>query len=608
MVISKGILKVPESVEPTVIKDDQIKKTKNNYKNVSSDVNLDDWKQDKGKFKFKKLGKGPVFDLASMSINDIEQANLGECWFAAALISILDSNVYYLLDCIKVDEKNENYLARFYDNKLKPHYYKLTTQILVKEKKGGFFAKFGTETYHKHANWAELIFKAYSVHLRLTDDNITDIADADNIMMAIGSGGDSMQALQQITGLKTTSFNPFDKGMLNFIPAPSFKFKKAVEKIMKIQRRVMEETNNRVNQQNKALKKTKSTKDLSLYDLAKPKVLKNSDQIDLSIFTLDDLMEVNNKLISLTDKNIWETTLLWYSELKKLFDLFDPLHFTKKNKIVKKLFRIEAYDIYRTFFHYHERDKSDVLDCNQNDLYVEPSDFYKLYASKASSRRALLEKSCFNVIKKELENDSIMCCSTREFFNQCEVESISGHDERVGPGIVNSHAYALKMVSKPDPDRDKHKKDVYSITVINPWMSFGSTYTNAGTIIQRENDPQTREEFEDINLGTRRAVRRDSFSKIKERGGEGLYNYAGFSEISIDNFLQMFNEICHTCPSESRKFAQKIWREVLATHADFIGDDGKITDKGNDINNILKETDSMEKRVNLILKPFQISV
>ena len=129
-----------------------------------------------------------TLSVGGVSYDDVDQGQIGDCYFMAALSAVTKANPAFVRDSIRLN-KDGTYNVRFFKDG-KPIYVNVDNDFL--------HDKWGRPVYgtskDKGELWVAVMEKAYA-KLNHSYENI-------------GKGGDTKNALQTLTGISTQSFDP----------------------------------------------------------------------------------------------------------------------------------------------------------------------------------------------------------------------------------------------------------------------------------------------------------------------------------------------------------------------------------------------------------------
>ena len=156
--------------------------------------------------------KGVLFGSGGPSMNDINQGQLGDCYFLAALAEVANQTPS-LVQSMIIDNGNDTYGVRFFVNG-KSEYVTVNNSLVA-----------GGKYYNQSADlWASLVEKAYAQLQADGDVTGNPAANFGNSYASIGSGGAPDHALAEVTGATTlTNFFATGSTWTSFTEDSSFK-------------------------------------------------------------------------------------------------------------------------------------------------------------------------------------------------------------------------------------------------------------------------------------------------------------------------------------------------------------------------------------------------
>jgi hypothetical protein len=147
--------------------------------------------------------KDPLFRKETMDVGDINQEGVGDCWYLAALVSIMNlPGGSDLLKKTMVDAGSGRVIVRMFDGALLPHYLRVEKSIL-------WFLGFGklhVSGLGKTGLWAAMLEKAACCKTVASDRKVCDPLHP-NYKNIEGGGGD--QAFRMLLGVasQSTTYN-----------------------------------------------------------------------------------------------------------------------------------------------------------------------------------------------------------------------------------------------------------------------------------------------------------------------------------------------------------------------------------------------------------------
>jgi hypothetical protein len=142
-------------------------------------------------------GKDPLFKKGTLDVGDINQEKVGDCWYLAALVSILDHpKGSELLKRTMVDVGKGKVVVRLFDGELKPHYLQVQKSILWHSGSG----KLHVSGIGKTGLWAAMLEKAACC---VTQASQRKVIDPDSPNYANIEGGHGDHAYRMLLGVPT---------------------------------------------------------------------------------------------------------------------------------------------------------------------------------------------------------------------------------------------------------------------------------------------------------------------------------------------------------------------------------------------------------------------
>jgi hypothetical protein len=146
--------------------------------------------------------KDPLFRQPRMDIGDINQENVGDCWYLAALVSILHCpNGTALLKKTMLDTGDGFVIVRLFDGQLNPWYLKVQKTILWTSKSN---TKVHVSGIGQTGLWAAMLEKAACCFTKASGRKVCDPNNPSYLNLESGGGN---EAFRMLLGVRSFEVN-----------------------------------------------------------------------------------------------------------------------------------------------------------------------------------------------------------------------------------------------------------------------------------------------------------------------------------------------------------------------------------------------------------------
>jgi hypothetical protein len=428
-------------------------------------------KQEKLHQHFTSLPQKTLFPNRTTNLFDgVKQGQIGECFFDASLISIASTNRRLLESMIR-DNQDGTCTVRLYDKNQKACYYKIDKTDLANDSRN-------SAAYHRHAPWAAIIEKAYTIHQMLQDPS------PDKKLINYIDGGHGIDVFAALTGKKTDRAS-ID---LNF--------------------------------------------DECLDDSLKSKVLQtllpeNKKRMEAEIINANFSAEEIEKIKAQVPPGNMEQNVKPFLEiLSKSTDWEEKFD---------KFMEDELYEVHcqliQVFAEYAEMG---VKDNQAPDISAELISKFKEFTAKllipAEEKNRTLKSIVIDDIQKAINSSDFYYLSISEEKIKTEGKTENHAGEKIGGGLVGKHAYApLQFIMRADK---------MFLRIANPWQEYSAVVDKEGNVTQRT-EALNRRRFSQVLFEEQGAS--SSVNKQRMTIGylNPETSYAGVSEIDFDTILKV---------------------------------------------------------------------
>ncbi|MCF6765456.1 hypothetical protein L3V82_06695 [Thiotrichales bacterium 19S3-7] len=445
---------------------------------------------------------------AKLNLNHIKQRSIGECFFDAALLSIINSNPLTLFHSVR--DNGDRVYVKLYDidrdgNKT-PVIYDIEKSTLK-----------GTgrpllNTFNEHELWAGILEKAYAIHQYRRFYNATNNPENRN------------KNLEPITAPLTTFINGgFSHDVFNVFfetNAYSVNFQKTevnesfsqFEPIQLYIKTVLKDD----------VKKIES-------DIKQLKSLDETGFTHQQRTTLNTLINAFNGLLQ--NPSDLEDNLLHLQSISKMLE-------HEELSSLKNILSSKAPNLERHF--------NNLAGLSDLGKQPQPSDRFK--------------KSLADFMQQALTSGYIISVSTKHDFGK----KIPLIPEQLSNGVASGHAYGcLKVKSSSDGQ--------ITLTVINPWQKYSSEYKENGQLTSqwRSDTKQNKDGFDKNHLVISEELNQTingGAPTIHIQNAQGQQTqFFGVSEIKIEDFFQYFDSIYFVKPTIPEILLNQIYTITLAS-------------------------------------------
>jgi hypothetical protein len=403
-----------------------------------------------------------------LKITDLVQESIGECFFAAACISILNVNPRVILRSMK-DLGSNRVAIKLFSDKNESFIYELQkTRFCLS-------SFWGKTSVNKHKVWANMLMKAYAVHkqymLLQGKENFDKEKTLSKIILPLSSfiiGGRGNCVFKAILGSKSEKFNYRDDGFYSV--GDDYRTKLSKLKIL------WEDENNQGYKEDVYTLFSNGvfeglTEDiepgLSLNEKVFYKLIYGLLSQDGLINTKMELNYFGNKIKKLRDEGF-------------LFKENDPGFY--KNLVDKILSAADS------------KQKIYISKYNlPNDLTKEMESFRILLKNciitmdvifKLDGKKNDYLINYIKDLKKFHENGNVISFGTKDEFFGRGGEKI---ESKIN-GFATCHAYGLLRINERNPVRGNYalKETTNTIMVCNPWQEYAAIQNRNGEIFERK--------------------------------------------------------------------------------------------------------------------------